>query len=93
MMGHSCLNEFQGMEIAERFVVSGSLLKNISNWVATQAVRCVLQSGPRTQNLRILDMTGGHCPPLHIMQRQAILVMWHEFIYLQETYRMEILEV
>lgn len=70
------------MEVNERSAVSDSLLKNISNWVATQAVRTVLQTGPRTQNLRLLDLSQGHCPPLYPMQRQAILVMWHEYIYL-----------
>lgn len=34
------------------------------------------------QNLRILDLSAGHCPPLQPLARPAILIMWHESIFL-----------
>lgn len=68
--------------VQERFVVSETRFKKLKNWAATQAISTVLQCGPRTQNLRVLNMSDGHCPPLQPMKQPAILVMWHEYICL-----------
>jgi len=57
-------------------------LKRTALWFAGQAFRQVLQAGPRWQNLRILDLSDGHCPPLQPLARPAILIMWHESIFL-----------
>lgn len=57
-------------------------LKRTALWLAGQAFRQVLQAAPRSQNLRILDLSNGHCPPLQPLARPAILIMWHESIFL-----------
>lgn len=59
-----------------------SWLKRTSIRAAGRLFRHALQLGPRTQNLRLLDMTGGYCPPLGPLNRPAILIMWHENILL-----------
>jgi lysophospholipid acyltransferase (LPLAT)-like uncharacterized protein len=57
-------------------------LKRTAFWLAGQAFRQALQVAPRSQNLRILDLSAGHCPPLQPLARPAILIMWHESIFL-----------
>lgn len=59
-----------------------SRLKRTAIHTLGRLFRYVLQAGPRTQNLRLLDMTGGLCPPLGPLERPAILIMWHESIWL-----------
>lgn len=62
--------------------VSGDWLKRLANWTLSHTIKTVLQVGPRSQNLRVLDLSQGFCPPLGVMQRPAILIMWHEYICL-----------
>lgn len=59
-----------------------SWFKRVSVRATGLLFRYALQCGPRLQNLRLLDMTGGFCPPLGPMSRPAILIMWHESILL-----------
>jgi len=59
-----------------------SWFKRTTMRAAGRLFRYALQLGPRTQNLRLLDMTGGYCPPLGPLNRPAILIMWHESILL-----------
>ncbi|MBL8892923.1 MAG: lysophospholipid acyltransferase family protein [Planctomycetaceae bacterium] len=61
---------------------SESWIKRLSVRATGRLFRYALQCGPRLQNLRLLDMTGGFCPPLGPMSRPAILIMWHESILL-----------
>lgn len=61
---------------------SKSWLTRATIRTAGRLFRYLLQLGPRTQNLRLLDMTGGYCPPLGPLNRPAILIMWHENILL-----------
>lgn len=56
--------------------------KRLGTAVASRVFRYVLQSGPRSQNLRVLDLSQGHCPPFAPMKQPAILIMWHECIAL-----------
>ncbi len=64
-------------EIAKR-----SLFKRLALSAANRAFRYLLQCGPRTQNLRVLDLSEGHCPPFAALQQPAILIVWHESIVL-----------
>lgn len=61
---------------------SESWFKRLSVRASGRLFRYALQCGPRLQNLRLLDMTGGFCPPLGPMSKPAILIMWHESILL-----------
>jgi len=60
--------------------IGESWTKRAGFWLASRAFCKLLQIAPRTQNLRVLDMSDGLCPPFGPMRRPAILVMWHECI-------------
>jgi len=56
--------------------------KRWGNALAGRSFRYLLQLAPHTQNLRVLDLSDGLCPPFGPMNRPAIMVLWHESIAL-----------